>query len=84
MAKELICATCGTQGKPKLETRGSFFIEVILWLCFLVPGIIYSIWRLTTRRPVCKTCGSNQMVPLSSPAGRELAAKYSAAFSATR
>jgi hypothetical protein len=79
VAKELICSACGTAGKPKSHTRGSIFIEIILWLCFIIPGLIYSIWRLTTRRPVCRTCGSTQMVPLTSPAGKALAAKYSAA-----
>jgi len=34
-------------------TKGHFALEFVLWLCFLVPGIIYSIWRLTTRRETC-------------------------------
>lgn len=79
MAKELICSACGTTGKPKTETRGSFFIEVILWLCFLIPGMIYTVWRLTTRRKVCRACSAHQLLPLDSPAGKALAAKYSGA-----
>ena len=78
MAKELICSACGTTGKPKTETRGSFVIEVILWLCFLVPGLIYTIWRLTTRGPVCRACEGKQLLPLTSPAGKALAEKYAA------
>lgn len=78
MSKERICATCGTIGKPKTITRGSIFIEIILWLCFLVPGLIYSIWRLTTRRAACAACGETQLIPLDSPAGKAAAAKYSA------
>jgi hypothetical protein len=78
MSKQLICGTCGTIGKPRTETRGSIFIEIILWLCFLVPGLIYSIWRLTTRRPVCRECRGHQLMPLTTPAGRALADKFSA------
>ena len=76
MSKKPICGTCGTIGTPKTETRGSIFIEIILWLCFLIPGLIYSVWRLTTRRPVCRECGGHQLMPVTTPAGRALAAKF--------
>lgn len=76
MARNVICAACGTIGKPKTETRGSIFIEIILWLCFLVPGLIYSIWRLTTRRPVCRACSGQQLLPLDTPGGKAAAAKF--------
>ena len=78
MSKKIICGTCGTIGTPRTETRGSIFIEIILWLCFLIPGVIYSIWRQTTRRPVCRECSGHQLLPLTTPAGRALAAKFSA------
>lgn len=61
------CMRCGTEGPPKTRTNGSILIEIVLWLMFLVPGIIYSIWRLTTRRRVCAACGSEQLVPIGSP-----------------
>jgi len=73
-----ICSTCGSRNNGKSFTRGSIFIEIILWICFLVPGVIYSIWRLTTRNRVCCTCGAAALIPLDSPVGRELAAKYPA------
>ena len=73
---EMICSKCGTAGKPKRETQGSILIEIILWLALLFPGLIYSVWRLTTRRDVCRACGSPELVPIGSPVGRELAAKY--------
>jgi len=71
------CMTCGIDGAPKRETRGSFAIEVILWLCFLVPGLIYSIWRISTRFDSCAACGSKQLVPVNAPAA--VAQKESAA-----
>jgi hypothetical protein len=33
----------------------------------ILPGIIYSIWRLTTRGECCKACEATQLVPLNSP-----------------
>lgn len=62
------CMTCGTDGPTKTQTRGSVFIEILLWICFLVPGLIYSIWRLTTRSKVCRACGAENIVPLNAPA----------------
>lgn len=76
--KNLICTACGTTGKTKSVTRGSILIEIILWLCLIIPGLIYSIWRLTTRRQACRVCGSSQLVPLDTPAGRQLAQRFQA------
>lgn len=71
-----ICAQCRTIGRPKSVAPGSFLVEVILWLCLLVPGLIYSLWRISAKQPTCRTCGAiRSLVPLSSPAGRQLAAR---------
>ena len=71
--KATICAACGTSGQVKTVTPGSIFIEIILWLMFIVPGLVYSIWRHTRRHKVCRACGSAQLVPVESPMGRKLA-----------
>ena len=70
MATNLYCSNCGTVGTPKARTKGSFIIEVFLWLCFILPGVIYSLWRLTSREKVCPACGSPNMIPLDSPKAR--------------
>lgn len=75
-AKERICQSCGTTGKTRTETPGSIFIEIILWFCFLVPGMIYTIWRHTKKHQVCPACGSAAVIPADSPAGRELSMKF--------
>ncbi|MGN6111257.1 MAG: hypothetical protein ACTHU0_39530 [Kofleriaceae bacterium] len=49
-------------------------MELVLWLCFLVPGIVYSLWRTSQQSPQCATCGSREIVPLASPRGEMLAA----------
>lgn len=68
----MICTSCHATGEPRSLTRGSIVIELVLWLLCLVPGLIYSVWRLSTRAKVCKTCSSPQLVPLNSPMGRQL------------
>ena len=47
-------------------------VELILWLCFLVPGLIYSVWRMSSYRATCPSCGSENLVPLDSPNGKKI------------
>lgn len=70
----LACVKCGHVGEPANHTPGSMALEVVLWLCFLLPGLIYSLWRLGSRRPACACCGALELVPVDSPKGRALAA----------
>lgn len=72
MATVMLCASCGSQDTPKRVTRGSFLIEVFLWLCLLVPGIVYSLWRLTSKRSVCRACGQENLIPLTSPMAQSI------------
>lgn len=62
------CIACGTEAEPKDVTKGSMGVELLLWLCFIVPGLIYSVWRLTSKHRACPACGSAQLIPLNSPA----------------
>lgn len=61
------CTVCGFEGEPESRTPGSMAIEVVLWLCFLLPGLIYSIWRLNKRHAACAKCGSGLLIPCDSP-----------------
>ena len=67
----MVCAQCGCTGTES-HTKGSFLIELVLWLFMCVPGLIYSIWRLTTRGQVCSACKSDRLVPANSPTGQNL------------
>ena len=71
---ELACVTCGHVGPPKRQTPGSFLIELVLWCALIVPGLIYSLWRLSARKNVCAVCGGVALVPPESPKGRQVAA----------
>jgi hypothetical protein len=70
---QMVCTTCHTIGRTSTKVQGSFLIEIVLWCFFLVPGIIYSIWRATSTQKVCGACGSQQIVPVGSVAGRKIA-----------
>lgn len=67
-----VCTACGSRCIPATKTGGHFAIELILWLCFLIPGLIYSIWRLGSRQKACPACGSTALVPVNSPVGRRI------------
>jgi uncharacterized protein DUF4339 len=60
--KQMFCNACGdiVMTKP----RGSSGIEVILWLFFCLPGLIYSVWRLCGSK--CSRCGSQSLIPVDS------------------
>ena len=73
MARLKICTACGYAGNSRRVTKGSLLIELFLWLCLLVPGVLYSLWRMTTKHDACPKCGSTAMVPADSPMGAKLA-----------
>ncbi len=70
-----ICESCGQNGWPKTITRGSILTELLLWCCCGLPGLFYSIWRLTTRTKACPKC-FGKMIPISSPRGKQLAKQF--------
>jgi len=72
MPKHMVCSICGYQGKPKTVTKGSIIIELALWIMFVVPGLIYSLWRMTSRYKACPNCLTPNMIPLDSPMGNKL------------
>lgn len=72
-----ICTECGYIGKPVRLTRGSILIEIVLWLAFLIPGLIYSIWRQTNKYQACQQCRHESIIPADSPKGRRLIAELS-------
>ena len=69
----MVCRNCETYGYPVYgATKGSALITVILFCFFIIPGVIYAIWRNTGRRMVCAHCGSAALVPWDSPVGQRI------------
>ncbi len=71
-----ICANCGITAIPKRFTKGNILIEIILWLFFIIPGLIYSIWRMSTKENICPSCKSPNPVDLKSPRGIKLSEEF--------
>lgn len=79
--------TCHTDGRPKRHTGGGCLVEGAIWLIGLVSlpfgfgifililALLYSLWRLTTRKKVCRLCGSDRLVPSDSPAAKKIKKK---------
>lgn len=82
---QYICTHCNTRGEPKKIARGSFGLELGLWLTglvllifvvgafILVAALIYSLWRsLSPRTPICPSCGAQDMIRITTPRGQQL------------
>jgi predicted RNA-binding Zn-ribbon protein involved in translation (DUF1610 family) len=73
-----VCLSCQSVVTAKMEARGPAWIGWVLLLGYFVPGVIYFIWRRKTKQPVCPKCGSNALVPGSSPRALEILAASNA------
>lgn len=71
-----VCSNCGFQGRPKTFTKGNILMELVLWLCFIIPGLIYSLWRLTSRFKACPQCQTPNMIPMDTPRGQKLVKEF--------
>lgn len=67
---EYYCTRCGHVGRAARRAKGSIAMEIVLWLLFLLPGLIYSIWRLTTKTRTCPKCASPDIIPPDTPVAR--------------
>lgn len=77
--KWMVCRDCGHLGQLAKTSKGSLLVEIVLWLCLLLPGLIYSAWRMSNRAYQCPTCSGWNLVPADSPKGLELVAGDSTA-----
>lgn len=67
-----VCTLCCSQVRPVAITPGTFGMECLLWLCFLVPGVIYSIWRIASRYAGCPVCKAKNCIPIETPAAQSI------------
>lgn len=64
------CTHCGFVGFPTTFTKGSFVIEIALYFVMILPGILYTLWRLTSRYSGCAKCLTPNMIPATSPVAK--------------
>lgn len=69
-AAKWLCTSCGAQTNPVTHTKGSFVIEVVLWFLMILPGVLYTVWRITSREQVCPACRKPTLIPIDSPVAR--------------
>lgn len=62
---KLVCNNCKNISEQGLM-KGNGWIEIILWLAYVIPGVIYSIWRRTGEKTVCLYCKKDKLVPVKS------------------
>ena len=67
MAGQFFCTSCGTVGKPRVRNRGSSAVEIILWICVILPGLFYTLWRMGRKDLYCRTCRAQTVIPADSP-----------------
>jgi hypothetical protein len=72
----MICPHCGSRGRTATRTKGSTAVELVAWLCLIVPGLIYSLWRLSSRQQVCPVCREPGMIAVTTPRGAQLLRQF--------
>jgi hypothetical protein len=72
--KEFICGDC--KGITEIATkRGSRVLEILLWTTLIFPGFLYTIWRNSGQKKICRYCDSDFLLPADSPHTFELIKK---------
>jgi len=64
--KKYLCLECGCQREPIMANRGMLIIELFMWLLYILPGVIYSIWRRVRKQEICPNCRTPSVVLTSS------------------
>ena len=75
MSKGILCMTCDYLGEPKAIAKGTMGVELIRWLCFVISGLIYSVWRLSSRHECCPSRSQTGLIPRMSPMAQKFLAR---------
>lgn len=67
---KVVCQNCGHVDLPSRKQRGHTLITIILLFFWIIPGIIYYIWRSTDRSLRCDRCHSINVIPMDTEAAR--------------
>lgn len=58
----MLCTDCFETSHPQTLLVGSDRLEMLGWLCLLLPGWLYCAWRHALRIKVCGVCGGTGLV----------------------
>lgn len=60
---KIICPSCNYVGESTEIAKGSRKTEITLWCCFLLPGLLYTMWRQSKdgRYHGCPECSESKV-----------------------
>jgi hypothetical protein len=62
VAVRMVCADCFHVAVPDTVLEGSDLVELLAWVCFGIPGLLYCWWRHLARIKVCPNCGGGELI----------------------
>lgn len=66
-----LCTLCGHETlQPLRRMPGTGWVSLLLLVPFVLPGVVYQVWRFAMRREVCPRCGSTALIPGDAPLAR--------------
>lgn len=76
---QVYCTQCHTTGEFNFSYAFGGLAELVAWLIFiaismmvtwlaLVPAVLISLWRFSSKKKICASCGSQNIIPSDSPA----------------
>ena len=69
---EIICKNCGEVSNAIIKTKGSIIIEIFLYLFYIIPGVLYTLYRVTNKYPICQHCESKEIILRNKRVGESL------------
>lgn len=72
------CLTCNNIVTPETKIAGNGPLEIFLWLCAILPGLLYSINRHLSAKKVCPECGSDVLQRITKIEAGEIKEKKAA------
>lgn len=78
-----VCKNCEEVGGVTTKLLGTGWVEAVLYLFSIAPGIIYSVWRRKGAKQVCSACGSDQLVAAKTRSGKQIIAAQYESFTLT-
>jgi hypothetical protein len=58
----MMCTECFHVAVPDTVLPGSDFVELLAWVCFGLPGLLYCWWRHINRIKVCPHCHGRELL----------------------
>jgi predicted RNA-binding Zn-ribbon protein involved in translation (DUF1610 family) len=62
--KQFQCPNCNWKGIPAVVAPGNIAVEILLWIFFIIPGLIYSVWRMASKYEACPKCKNRNIVQI--------------------